>query len=159
MTNKHDDHGKKTQNVEIQPENEVQAQEFAEEEDLGADKLAADIEQMQEELGKLQRDAEESHDKYLRTLADFDNYRKRQREDTARIVNQAREDLILKLLPIVDSFERTALSAEAQHNYEALAEGISLTLRQVMDMLEKEGVKPIEALGQEFNPELHEALM
>lgn len=158
MTHKRDDHEKKTHKGD-QPEEEMQAQELAEEEEVGPDKLASDIAQMQEELSKLQKDAEESHDKYLRTLADFDNYRKRQREDTSRMINQAKEDLLLMLLPIVDNFERTLQSAESQHNYEALVEGVSLTLRQVMEMLDKVGVKPIEAVGQQFDPELHEALM
>ncbi len=67
--------------------------------------------------------------------------------------------MILKLLPIIDNFDRTLQAAEAEHSYESLVEGVTLTLKQVRDMLEREGLAPIEAVGQEFNPELHEALM
>lgn len=129
------------------------------EEDVTSETIANDIAAMQEELAKLQQDAEEAHNRYLRTLADFDNFRKRQREETSRQIGCAREELILKLLPIVDNFERSVQAAEDQHSYEALVEGVTLTLRQLRDMLEKEGVQPIEAAGQEFNPELHEAMM
>ncbi|MGB9619441.1 MAG: nucleotide exchange factor GrpE, partial [Armatimonadota bacterium] len=94
-----------------------------------------------------------------RVLADFDNFRKRQREETARQVSLAREELILKILPILDNFQRTLEAAEAQHSYESLVEGVSLTLRQFRETLEKEGVRPIEAVGEQFNPELHEAMM
>lgn len=143
---------------EIQPVEE-EPREVQEEEEPAAEKLAADIEAMQQELEQLKQDADKSRDQYLRTLADFDNYRKRQREEVARQIGLAREELILKLLPILDNFERAMQSAEQQHSYDALVEGVSLTLRQMKDMLQKEGVEPIEAVGQEFNPELHEAMM
>ena len=112
-----------------------------------------------QELERLRTDAQESRDRYLRTLADFDNYRKRQRDDLARQIGLAREELILKLLPIMDNFQRVLESAEAGHNYDTLVEGASLTLRQMMEMLQSEGVEPIDAVGRQFNPELHEAMM
>ena len=123
------------------------------------DQFASEIEAMQDELDRLRKDAEESHDRYTRMMADFDNFRKRQRDETSRQIGCAREELILKLLPIVENFRRATESAEAGHSYEALVEGVSLTLRQLTDMLEKEGVEPIDAVGEEFNPELHEAVM
>lgn len=141
------------------PIEEVSEQELSPGEEIEPDRLASDIKALQAELVHLQADAEESHGRYLRTLADFDNFRKRQREETARQVNLAREELILKLLPIIDNFERAALAAEAQHSYDSLVEGVSLTLRQMHEMLAKEGVEPIDAVGREFNPEFHEALM
>lgn len=135
--------------------------EHAEAEGLEAerDELAEHIAALQSELEKLKADAAESHNRYLRAIADFDNYRKRQREEIARRVNLAREELLLKILPIVDNFERAVQAAEAQHNYDSLVEGVNLTLRQMKEMLAREGVEPIEAVGREFNPELHEAMM
>jgi molecular chaperone GrpE len=127
--------------------------------DAELDQFAADIEAMQDELDRLRNDAEESHDRYMRMMADFDNFRKRQRDETSRQIGCAREELILKLLPIIENFRRATESAEAGHSYEALVEGVSLTLRQLTEMLEKEGVEPIDAVGEEFNPELHEAVM
>ena len=98
-------------------------------------------------------------DKRFQVLADFDNFRKRQRDETARLTSCAREELILKLLPMVDNLDRTLQAAEAEHSYESLVEGVALTLKHIRDMLEREGLEPIEAQGQEFNPEFHEALM
>lgn len=129
------------------------------EEQVGNDRLADDLEALQAEMAQLQMDAEEAHNRYLRTMADFDNFRKRQRDETSRLCDIAREDVIGNLLPIIDNFERSVQAAEAQHSYEALVEGVTLTLRQLHNMLEKAGVQPIEAMGQEFNPEFHEALM
>lgn len=123
------------------------------------DKMDKDIEALQQEIESLRKNAEETQNSYLRVMADFDNYRKRQREETARLSDYAREQLLLKLLPIVDNFDRSVQAAEAEHSYESLVEGVSLTLRQIHEMLVKEGLEPIEAVGQEFNPELHEALM
>lgn len=127
-------------------------------EDLAVDELASEIRDLQGELEQLRKDAEESRDHYVRVLADFDNFRKRQRDEVARRISVAREELLIKLLPIMDNFYRALQSAEAQHSYESLVEGVSMTLRQVLDMLQKEGVEPIEAVGQQFNPELHEAI-
>lgn len=123
------------------------------------DVLAEDFEALQAEMAQLQKDAEEAHNRYLRTLADFDNFRKRQRDEMTRMCDYAREGVIGKILPIMDNFDRALQAAEAQHSYEALVEGVNMTVKQLKDMLEKEGVEPIEAVGQEFNPELHEAMM
>lgn len=128
-------------------------------EEATQDVLAEDFEALQTEMAQLQKDAEEAHSRYLRTLADFDNFRKRQRDETARLCDFAKEEIITRLLPILDNFERSVDAAEAQHSYDALVEGVSLTLRQLRDMLDKQGVQAIEAVGQEFNPEYHEALM
>ncbi len=136
-------------------ENEEQTR--LEEED--PQKLAADLASMQEELERLQEDTNKTHEHYLRTLADFDNYRRRQRDEMARHTNLVREELIFKLLPILDNFQRTIDAAQTQHSYDTLVEGVSLTLRQIGDLLHREGLEPIEAVGQEFNPEFHEAMM
>lgn len=139
---------------------EVEAEEQAEvTEETEQDILDTDLAELRDEIDKLRADAEESRNSYLRTLADFDNYRKRQRDETARQIGCAREELILKLLPILDNFQRAMDAAEAQHSYESLVEGVALTMRQIGDVLTKEGLKPIDAVGQEFNPELHEAMM
>jgi molecular chaperone GrpE len=138
---------------------EAPVEESGREEPVEQDTMAADIDELEREIETLRKSVEETQFSYLRVLADFDNFRKRQREETARLTSSAREQLILKLLPIVDNFDRTLAAAEAEHSYESLVEGVTLTLKQVREMLEREGLEPIEAVGQEFNPELHEALM
>lgn len=142
------------------PDEGAETEEAAEQnQEIDIDRLAEDFANLQAEIERVRADAEESRDRYLRTLADFDNYRKRQREDVARQIGCAKEELINQLLPIMDNFQRALESAEAGHSYETLVEGASLTLRQMMDTMQKAGVEPIEAVGEQFNPELHEALM
>lgn len=161
MTAKNRDNEKKNhRNMQVENENNDEQPETreAEEEEMAVERLGSEIEALQNELEQLRKDAEESRDHYLRVLADFDNFRKRQREEVARRICIAREEILLKLLPIIENFQRALESAEAQHSYESLVEGVSLTLRQMLDLLEKEGVQPIEAVGQQFNPELHEAV-
>lgn len=147
------------ENKEAPIEFEAPVEESRKEEPIEQDVMAADIEELQKEIETLRQTVDETQSSYLRVLADFDNFRKRQREETSRLTDLAREQLILKLLPIVDNFERTLQAAEAEHSYESLIEGVSLTLKSIRDVLEREGLQPIEAVGQEFNPELHEALM
>ncbi|MCE5315404.1 MAG: nucleotide exchange factor GrpE [Armatimonadota bacterium] len=138
----------------------IEAGENAEQErSTQEEEVSADMEALQTEIEKLQASAREAHDQYVRTLADFDNFRKRQREETARACDFARVEVISALLPIIDNFERSVQAAEEQHSYDALVEGVSLTLRGFHDMLAGQGVEAIESVGQEFNPELHEALM
>jgi molecular chaperone GrpE len=151
-----DDEKERVHKVKVNHDDE-QPEEMNQEE-MAVDQLASEIQSLQEELEQLRKDAEESRDHYVRVLADFDNFRKRQRDEVARRIAIAREELLIKLLPIIDNFQRALQSAEAQHSYESLVEGVSMTLRQVLDMLQKEGVQPIEAVGQQFNPELHEAV-
>jgi len=155
MRHKHDNQSEKPEPIEF----EAPVEPTEEEEEVETEKMASDIEALQDEIDQLRQSAEEMRNSYLRVMADFDNFRKRQREETARLSNFVREELILKLLPIVDNFERATQAAEAEHSYESLVEGVNLTLRQLHEMLQKEGVEPIEAAGQEFNPEFHEALM
>jgi len=154
----HDKHSieKEVHKVKI---NEVDKQTPAEGNDMEAEEFATEIESLQGELEQLRKSADESRDHYLRVLADFDNFRKRQRDEISRRISIEREEFINKLFPVIDNFNRALESAEAQHSYESLVEGVSLTLRQINDILEKEGVQPIESVGQEFNPELHEAIM
>ncbi len=160
MARHRDDEDKQVHKVQINSEEEPEPnEETSQEEDIAAEELASEIEALRGELEQLRNDAQESRDHYLRVLADFDNFRKRQRDEVMRRISIAREELLINLLPIIDNFQRALQSAEQQHSYESLVEGVSLTLRQILDMLSREGVQPIDSVGQEFNPEFHEAVM
>ena len=139
-------------NVPIESEEPVK-------EKLEQESVESDISGLEQEIAELKKSVEETQNSYLRVLADFDNFRKRQREETARLTNCAREDIIRQLLPIIDNFDRALQAAEGEHSYDSLVEGVTLPLKKVREMLQKEGLEPIEAVGQEFNPEFHEALM
>lgn len=121
--------------------------------------LPEDIKELVARCEKAERHAAEEHDKFLRTLADLNNIRRRGREDLENARKFAIEDFVLRLLPVMDNFERALKAAEEVENYDALHGGVVLILRQLSDALEREGVKSIPAAGEQFDPNLHEAVM
>jgi len=106
----------------------------------------------------LQREKDALQDRLLRTAAEFDNYRKRMDRERRDLSEYAATDVLRELLPIVDNFER-ALQAPATPETEALRKGIELIHKQMLDVLRKRGVKPIEALGADFDPNFHQAVI
>lgn len=156
------DKQKEIEETEVTQEEKMQEskeEETPAENEINVDELVEDITKLQAELEKIKSDSQEYRDRYLRTLADFDNFRKRQRDETSRLVSSAKEEIIASWLQILDNFRRAVQSAEDQHDYDSLVEGVSLTTKQMDELIEKQGVEPIESVGQEFNPELHEAMM
>ena len=111
------------------------------------------------EIDVVRDELEEAKDKYLRALADFDNYRKRVAREKEQYIQCANEELIKSILEVVDNLER-ALEASSQNtNYEALAKGVELTLQRLKDILSGEGLCHIECMGLPFDPNFHEAVM
>lgn len=117
-----------------------------------------------EEINRLRSEVEsktaalaEVQQRYLRLQADFDNYRKRTRREQEELTRMAAARLITSLLPVLDNLER-ALAAVTDSKAEGLVTGVEMTLRQLKEILEQEGLTPVAALGQPFNPELHEAV-
>jgi molecular chaperone GrpE len=108
-------------------------------------------------IEQLEADAKEASNRYLRLAADFDNYKKRSRQEHSETVQLANADLIGKLLPVVDNFHRVIESAPAEVD-EAWLQGIRLTLQQLDELLTSQGVSPIESVGTPFDPSLHEAI-
>ncbi len=111
------------------------------------------------DVAGLQKERDEYYDLLLRTRAEFDNYRKRVERERLELVETAAADLLGNLLPVVDDLER-ALSAPADpaSGAEAYRRGVELIHRQLMEILRQHGVKPIEALGTEFDPRRHQAV-
>ncbi len=105
---------------------------------------------------RLERDA--AQDRLLRTAAEFDNYRKRIDRERREQAEGAAADLLVELLPIVDDLER-ALSAPAAGEVDAYRKGVELILRQMHELLRRRGVKPIDALGSDFDPRFHQAVI
>ena len=102
---------------------------------------------------------EELSDKLLRQMAEFDNFRKRTEKEKSAMYEIGAKDIIEKLLPVVDNFERGFQSVAEEDKEDAFVTGMEMVYKQLMTMLETVGVKPIEAVGQEFNPDLHNAGM
>ena len=104
----------------------------------------------------LQQALREQEDKYLRLLAEYDNYRKRSQKEKENAWTTARADTIKELLPVYDNLER-ALKQETAD--EAYAKGVQMTMTQLKEVLTKLGIEEIPALGEPFDPNLHNAVM
>ena len=110
---------------------------------------------------KDQKDAviEDLQDRLKRQMAEFDNYRKRTEKEKSAMFEMGASDVVKKLLPIVDNFERGFKSVTEEELQTPFAKGMDMVYRQTIKMLEDLQVKPIEAVGSEFNPEFHNAVM
>jgi len=109
----------------------------------------------------LEERLDDARDKYLRLAADFENYKRRTRRERQELFNYANENLIKELLETVDNLERAL--EHAQQSTEAsdgktLLEGVELTYRSLMQALDKFGVQPVASEGEEFDPNVHEAI-
>lgn len=119
----------------------------------------SESEALQAQLAEAEAKVAVEHDQFLRTLAEFQNFRRRSEEQKKEDRDFANRESMLQLLPIIDNFERALAAAETSQSYEALMGGVTLTQRQLMDYLKKNGVEPITAVGEEFDPNFHEAVM
>lgn len=118
--------------------------------------LAAELAEVKKQLAAREAALEEAQLRYLRLQADFDNFRRRTRREQQELTRIAAAGVIKALLPIIDNLERALATVEVEKN--ALTTGVEMILRQLKEILAAEGLAPIEAVGQPFNPELHEAV-
>ena len=102
---------------------------------------------------------DELTDRLTRQMAEFDNFRKRTEKEKSQMYEIGAKDIIEKILPVVDNFERGLASMPEDEKATPFAEGMEKVYKQFMTTLEGIGVKPIEAVGQEFNPDFHNAVM
>ena len=99
---------------------------------------------------------DELYDKHLRTLAEFDNFKKRTQKEKDELYSFAVVDVLKDILPVLDNLERAANAAAEDSPY---ADGVKMVLKQFFETLEKMNVTPIEAVGKEFDPNIHNAVM
>ena len=111
------------------------------------------------ETEKLEIQLKEQNDKYLRLMAEYDNYQKRTQKEKAARYADAVIDTVEKLLPIGDNLERALNTEVTSEDAVKFKEGIEMVMKQFNDCLEKLDVKPIPALGEQFDPNLHNAVM
>jgi len=102
---------------------------------------------------------EELTDQVKRQMAEFENFRKRTEKEKTQMFDMGAKTVIEKILPIVDNFERGFTTVEEEDKEDAFVQGMDKIYKQLMTELEAIGVKPIEAVGQEFNPDFHNAVM
>ena len=113
---------------------------------------------LKEKYALLQMENEEIKDKWIRTAAEFDNFRRRSFEEKSGWIKNATERLVLELCDVVDNFERALHPENKKQNLKSFKKGIDLIYQQLENVLKKEGVSKIDALEKEFDPNYHEAL-
>ena len=119
------------------------------------EQLSAEIEALKKQLAEAESKTSEYKDSWLRSQAEFQNYRKRLERDNEMMYNSMKGDIVKKVLPVLDDLERALENRSAD---DAWANGIELVVHKFENILESEGVKKIEALGTEFDPNFHEAI-
>ena len=102
---------------------------------------------------------EELTDRLKRQMAEFDNFRKRTEKEKSAMYETGAKSVIEKILPVVDNFERGLMAVPEEQKEDPFVQGMDKIYKQIMTTLEEIGVKPIEAVGVEFNPDLHNAVM
>ena len=112
----------------------------------------------QEEDENLQADLDRFRDLALRSQADFENYKKRSAREKEEAVKYANSALLERLMPVVDNFELGLDAARGEGETSPVFSGMSMVLKQLMDFLTEQGLQPIDATGQKFDPNLHEAI-
>ncbi|MCP4521050.1 MAG: nucleotide exchange factor GrpE [Cytophagales bacterium] len=148
-----------SENTENKEElNEEQVENVAQEEVEATAETQEETQQEVSELEKVKAELAEQKDKYLRLYSEFDNFRKRTNKEKADLIATAGERLLLKVLPVVDDFERAEKSNKEVDDAEKLKEGFQLIYDKFGKILEAEGLKAINATGEEFDADLHEAL-
>jgi molecular chaperone GrpE len=140
-------------------EEERQAQpEKAEKQESEQTQPKSEVELLKDQLAKSEEKTKETEDRLLRLAAEYDNYRKRTAKEFEYLCQNANESLIQKLLDTLDNFERALDSAKNPDDYESFRKGVELIYTHLKELLEKEGLKEIEAVCKPFDPNFHEAV-
>ena len=145
------------------PEEET-ADQPAQEEAAAGEETASKSEKKEKKKKDKKQDAlkekiEELEDRVKRQMAEFENFRKRTEKEKTAMFETGARSVIEKILPVVDNFERGLASVPEEEKDGAIAQGMQMIYKQLMTELEKLEVKPIEAVGEEFDPEFHNAVM
>ena len=115
------------------------------------------VDESVQDLEKLQAEYDALNDKYMRILAEYDNFRKRSQKDIEARVSYTKSDLLSKILPVVDNFERAAFNADA--DFDGYKKGIEMTVNQFLEILKSMGVEAFGVAGETFDPNFHNGVM
>ena len=136
--------------------NQHNPEEIQEETDNLAETV--DIEAIDDEETANADELEQTKDAYMRLMAEYDNFRKRTIKEKADLIKNGGEKTLTGLLPIVDDFERALENVEQATDLDAVKEGVELIYQKFLSFLQQNGVKAMETVGEDFDPELHEAV-
>ena len=148
----------KQQDKETLDEQLNEAQAMAENTDQEQAETTDNQSTEQDNEAKLMQERDELRDKYLRLMAEFDNFKKRNIRERMDLMNTAARDTMTALLPVLDDFDRAQNLSEEQKNSPAFQEGIELVYHKLFSILKQRGLEPMESTGLAFDPELHSAI-
>jgi len=143
--------GKKSKKEEIKDKPDLHRSHEGEHKEAGAEEFTS-------KLQEKEREAAENYDKYLRAVAELENYKKRAAREKADSIKYGVENLIRDILPMVDSLDRALQHAKNSEDIRAFNEGLRLVRNQLMGCLEKHGVQRVECVDKVFDPSVHEAM-
>lgn len=155
---KHEDEELKNRKVEESPEEE-NSSGSSEAGEQTAEKILDEKEMLKQKIEQLQKDVDAYKDAFLRKAADFENYKRRTENDQLNLIKYSGESFLVKLLPIIDDFERSLQHLENNTDLESIKNGIKLIYDNLMKILIQQGVKKIESVGKPFDVHYHEAMM
>ena len=138
---------------------EIEAEETIEKAEKHESKSGKSVFKKEKKKDKKDQQIEELKDRLMRNMAEFDNFRKRSEKEKAQMFEIGAKDIIEKVLPVIDNFERGLGTISEEEKEGAFAQGIEKIYKQLITTLEDVGVKAIEAVGTEFDPNLHNAVM
>lgn len=139
--------------------NEDTAPDVAQEEVPTDDGAAAQSETLEQKISALEQEVKEKDERILRIQADYDNFRRRSRIEKEELSKTAAIQLVEQLLPIIDNFERGLASSKQTQDLDSLVKGLEMINSQLIQLLEKEEITAIEAVGKPFDPAYHQAVM
>jgi len=150
-------------NIETEPEETTDKDRVSEKNNSGEeikDAAGDPLKGIQVELETAKQEAKETHDRFLRVSAEFENYKKRSTREMDDFRKYANQSLIKEMLAVVDNLERALNSSNGNSSIDkCMADGVNLTLKEILKVFEKFNVKPIESIGQPFDPTFHQAMM
>src|SRR3989339_257737 len=123
------------------------------------DKVKASEEDLKVKLQEMEKKAAENYEKYVRAAAELDNYKKRAVREKADAIKYGNENLLRDILPLVDNMDRAMEHACNSDDFNAFREGMKMLKQQLLSCLQKHGVEQIEAVGKDFDPHVHEAML
>ena len=149
----------KEENVSKEEDSKEETSEGTEEKEESEDSSGKKLFGKKNKKDKKDEKIEELTDKLIRQMAEFDNFRKRTEKEKSQMYEIGAKDIIDKILPIVDNFERGLGAVTEEEKEDPFVQGMEKVYKQLMTTLDGIGVKPIEAVGKEFNPDFHNAVM
>lgn len=132
--------------------------------DINVDENIGGTAHLNEEVGdepateKLQEELQEMKDKYLRLVAEFDNFRKRNAKERMELIQTAGKEVIISLLDVLDDCERAAAQMESSADITAIKDGVMLVFNKLKSILQSKGLREMESLHTDFDPDLHDAM-